>query len=103
MMGEIYNAAQDVAVWLGWDEKDEMDSVIEICDIIQSEYLRLLEESEEPNVRFRKIPNLFEPAVRAELGLFSVTDAAWGAFARFWNRRWFHRAWVSCNGLAADM
>lgn len=93
MMGEIYNTAEDVAVWLGWDERNEMDTVIEICEIMQKEFLRQ-KEAGGPNFQVQKVTNLFERATKAKLGLANITAEGWIAFARFWDRRWFHRAWI---------
>ncbi|KAI1356738.1 heterokaryon incompatibility protein-domain-containing protein [Xylaria sp. FL0043] len=88
MMGNIYEAADVVAVWLGRDERHEFSQVEEICRAIQAAL------HQTPNGVTEKISNLFERDTRDRLALSFITDSSWYTFTQFWNRAWFHRAWV---------
>lgn len=95
MMGDIYKAAATVHVWLGEDERGEAPVVKEMCRVVQAEYLRQVGPSSDPTAPVRRVPNLFaEPGLLEEIGLPPVLDERWIAFARFWNRCWFHRGWI---------
>ncbi|KAI0818165.1 heterokaryon incompatibility protein-domain-containing protein, partial [Xylaria sp. FL0064] len=88
LMGDIYQTADLVAVWLGRNERNEFSHLEEICRAIQA----VLHQT--PNGVAEKISNLFERETRDRLGLAFITDSSWYTFTQFWNRTWFHRAWV---------
>lgn len=90
MMGEIYSAASNVAVWLGWDDHGETETVMEVCKSVQSEYNWLRDEPSD----MPKIVSLMDASVRQKFGLSSLSDEKWATFGRFWNLPWFHRTWV---------
>ena len=102
MMGDIYQSATNVVVWLGPDEHGEIDTIISMCRAIQAEFWRQLDGDTGRNASVDKMPNLFEPELLQKLGLPPAESDAWWIFARFWDRRWFNRAWVVQEITLAD-
>ena len=94
MMGDIYETAAFVVTWLGRDEYGEVDTVVSMCEAIQAEFWRQLDGKTGRDAAVPKLPYFFEPGLMEQLGLPNAKDDAWHVFARFWDRRWFHRAWV---------
>ena len=93
MMGDIFRNAQYVLVWLGTDERAEAQTVKELCLSIQAELWRQV-DSESGSGRVQQIHNVWDAKVFESMGLPPPRDERWFTLMRFWDRRWFHRAWV---------
>ena len=94
IMGDIYRSATNVFVWLGGDELGEAETIISMCQTMSAEFMQQTDNGNKPMSTVRKIPNMFEPGVLESMGLPPGMDNSWTTFARFWDRRWFHRAWI---------
>lgn len=92
-MGDIFSNAEYVLVWLGTDDDDEAGSVIELCKAISAEYERQTDGGGRIAAP-RHVSNIMEPGTLEGMGLPPASDERWYAFARFWDRRWFHRLWI---------
>ncbi|KAI1324681.1 heterokaryon incompatibility protein-domain-containing protein [Xylariaceae sp. FL0255] len=90
IMGDIYHRAYVVAVWLGRDERNEYDVVVEICKALQTKFLSFLNNG----LPVERMSSITDPTVRDRLGLSELSMNTWQVFVQFWNRAWFHRAWV---------
>ena len=99
-MGDIFASAEYVLIWLGTDDRNEADIVVDMCKVIQAEYWRQIGDGGR-NAAVRKIPNFWEPGVLEQMGLPPAVDDRWHVFARFCDRRWFHRTWVIQEAAAA--
>ncbi|ETS86567.1 hypothetical protein PFICI_00395 [Pestalotiopsis fici W106-1] len=77
IMGEIYNAADSVSVWLGTEAQDSDRAI---------DFLRLLARvhREPKDRRTKTLAMARNPKMEAE----------WKALDALWKRRWWHRAWV---------
>ena len=92
-MAQIFGGALYVLTWLGSDDLNEADVVIDMCRAIQAEYNRQIGDGGR-DASARRNPNIADQGVVEAMGLPPLTDNRWHVLAKFFDRRWFHRVWI---------
>ena len=91
MMGDVYQKAEQVFIWLGEDEEND-----ELGLVLMSSINALLEE-DGPSITGRPTPDLSSDGP----GLTQVPRECWNGLISLMQRPWFWRAWVVQEYLRA--
>jgi hypothetical protein len=91
IMNQIYSKAKLVIIWVG-NSAEDSEKVIELVQLVAGLGLetrrRFLEERQIGQLHVRDDDRY------QQLGLPPLTIENWGGFIKFFQRRWFNRAWV---------